>query len=188
MTDEVLDSFQHPDLAGRLRDRMIQRARGKFGISADEAEDVVQNALTVYLEVHHRYTHVGNPSAILFGIFHKKCLEHVDQSVREKRKLRRYCESPDAARSNPWIRPDMPAQTGSVLQQVIRDEEGRKILGAVKRLRPKSGEIARLVVEQSVGRRELVSMLGINANTVDSRLHDCRMELRKILSRDGIAI
>jgi RNA polymerase sigma factor (sigma-70 family) len=188
MSDAVLETFSDVHSAERLRRQLLQLARSRYGISADAAEDVVQNALTSYLEVRHRYDASSNSQAILFGIFFKKCLEHIDRTCREKRRLHRYCATPDAARQNPWIRPDAPAETPGVLSQLIRNEEGCRIQAAIERLRPASRSLVQMIVTRGLGRQALIQDLGINRNTLDSRLHACRRELRGLLAHDGVAI
>ena len=188
MSDAVLETFSDARSAERLRRQLLQLARARYGIAPDSAEDVVQNALTSYLEVRHRYEAGANSQAILFGIFFKKCLEHIDRACREKRRLNRYCSSPDAARQNPWIRPDAPAEAPGVLNELIRDEEGCRIRAAIDRLRPGSRRLVQMITTRGLGRQGLISDLGINRNTLDSRLHACRNELRGLLARDGVAI
>lgn len=188
MSDAVLETFSDARSAERLRRQLLQLARTRYGIAADAAEDVVQNALTSYLEVRHRYEAGSNSQAILFGIFFKKCLEHIDRTCREKRRLNRYCSTADAARQNPWIRPDAPAQAPGVLQQLVRNEEGTRIREAIDRLRPGSRKLVQMITTRGLGRQALIRDLGINQNTLDSRLHACRTELRGLLARDGLAI
>jgi DNA-directed RNA polymerase specialized sigma24 family protein len=43
-------------------------------------------------------------------------------------------------------------------------------------------------VTRGLGRQALIQDLGINRNTLDSRLHACRRELRGLLAHDGVAI
>lgn len=188
MSDAVLEVFSDPLSAERLRRQLLQLARSRYRIADDAAEDVVQNALTSYLEVRHRYDARSNSQAILFGIFFKKCLEHIDRSTRERRRLSRYCTSSDAARQNPWIRPDAPAQSPGVLSQLIRTEDGHRIRDAIEQLRPGSRRLVQMIGMRGLGRQALLRDLGINSNTLDSRLHACRTELRGLLARDGVAI
>ena len=188
MQDEVMDSLADPQTADRLREQLIQLARVRYSISHDAAEDVVQNALAAYIEVRRRYEASVNSQAILFGIFFNKCLEHIDRSVRESRRLRKYCTSADAARDNPWIRPGAPAQEPGVLTELVRREDGEQIEIAIGQLRPKSKELAQLITRRGMDRQQLISKLGINRNTLDSRLHVCRNELRRLLLREGVAM
>ena len=138
MSDEVLESLGDPSTAERTRSQMLQLARVRYHIQANEAEDVVQNAFMAYLEVRHRYAADTNSHAILFGILFMKCLEHIDRAVREKRRLETYCVTPDAARESPWLRPESVGDATGAVGVLIRREDGRRIRQAVKRLRPKS--------------------------------------------------
>jgi DNA-directed RNA polymerase specialized sigma24 family protein len=91
------------------------------------------------------------------------------------------CERPDVARENPWIRPSRPAQAPSVIESLIRDEERRHILAAVAALRPTSRQLASLITDDGLTRGDLLALTRLNHNTLDSRLHVCRLELRERL-------
>lgn len=187
-TDEVLRSLGDPETAERTRTQMVRLAQARYSINGNEAEDVVQNAFMAYLEVRHRYDAKSNSHAILFGILFMKCLEHIDRSVREKRRLERYCSTPDAARESVWLRPGSPGEEPSAIAQLIRNEDGKLIRRVVNRLRPKSRELAELITRNGLTRQDLIKRLRINQNTLDSRLHACRRELRSLLAEQEIAM
>lgn len=172
----------------RIRSKMIGLAWFRYRIPASAAEDVVQSTFAAYFEVRDRYADVADHGALLIGIFRNKCLEHIDRSVREARRLRRYAETSDAARENPWIRPRGPAESPSVVEQLVRDEDRRAIVEALGKLRPHSRELVALTVDEELARPDLIRRLGLNKNTLDSRLHVCRRELRSLLARTGVSI
>jgi RNA polymerase sigma factor (sigma-70 family) len=164
-----------------LSDSLVRHAWFRYRIGATDAEDLVQAALATYLEAGERFSEVPNHNALLFGIFRNKCLEHIERSVREKRRLRRMCEKADVARDNPWIRPSKPGQAPSVLESLIHDEDRRDMADAVASLRPASQRLLLLITDRGMTRREIILETGINRNTLDSRLHVCRNELRERL-------
>jgi RNA polymerase sigma factor (sigma-70 family) len=167
--------------------KLIQLAWFRFRIPAIEAEDVLQNTFAAYLEVRERYAVLAEHRAILVGIFRKKCLEHIERSVREKRRLRRYCSTADAVRENPWLRPMSAARVSSVLDDLVRKETRGRILEAIAELQPRSRTLAALIGRKGLGRRELIELFDLNKNTFDSRLHACRTQLRKLLRQRDVA-
>ena len=171
-----------------MRRRLLDLAWFRYRIPLDHAEDVFQAAFTAFLEVRGSYGPMVDDCALLAGIFRNKCLEHIDRSVREKRRLRAYCASGDALRENPWIRPQAPAEVGSVVDQIVRDEDRRDIAEAIAQLRPLAKELVTLMDRDGLDRRALIERLKLNKNTLDSRLHSCRRELRTLLRRTGLSI
>jgi RNA polymerase sigma factor (sigma-70 family) len=167
--------------------KLTQLAWFRYRIPALEAEDVLQNTFAAYLEVRDRYAVLSEHRAILVGIFRKKCLEHIERSVREKQRLSRYCTTPDAARENPWIRPASATRSASVLDELVRDETRGRILEAIAALRPSSRQIATLIGRDGLGRADLIEQLELNKNTFDSRLHACRAQLRGLLRRRDVS-
>jgi RNA polymerase sigma factor (sigma-70 family) len=175
-----------PAYSERLATKLAQLAWFRYRIRSERAEDIVQTAFATFLAVRHRYEKVADHPAILVGIFRKKCLEHIDRSVREQRKLDKYCRSADAARENPWIRPGGAGQARSVVDELIDREERGQITDAIEHLRPSSREMVSMIVEEDMGRSEMIEHLGLNKNTVDSRLHVTRRELRQALKSHDI--
>ncbi len=184
--DAAAGSVFEPETMERISAKLLQVAWFRYRIPREQAEDVLQTAFAAFLSVRHRYEVEEEHPAILVGIFRKKCLEHIDRSVREKTKLRRYCNAADSARENPWIRRDRPAEAPSVIDELVRREDGRQILEAIAELRPTSRKLFALILRRGLGRKELIDELGINKNTLDSRLHVGRRELRGLLRRRGV--
>jgi RNA polymerase sigma factor (sigma-70 family) len=181
MGEPMLAELSDSRSMAALTQSFTRHARFRYRIGPNDAEDLVQSAVATYLEVGSRFTKVTSQNALLFGIFRKKCLEHIERSVREKRRFRRMCERPDVARENPWIRPSRPAQAPSVLESLIYDEERRHILEAVAALRPTSRHLASLIADEGLSRQDLIRVTQLNRNTLDSRLHICRADLREQL-------
>jgi RNA polymerase sigma factor (sigma-70 family) len=169
-----------------LAEKLRQLARFRYRIRPADADDVVQTTFATYLEVRHRYADAADQKAILVGIFRKKCLEYIDRSVREQRRLQRYCSTADAARENPWIKPSAPGRAPSVLEDLTHAEDRREILEVLDSLRPASRSLVDMMVHGNMGRAELIAHLGLNKNTLDSRLRTCRIELSNLLRRRAI--
>lgn len=158
----------------------------RYRIPAGEAEDVAQTAIATYCEVRGRYADEENQFGILYGIFRKKCLEFIDRSVRELRRMRECCRTPDAARVNPRLDPEGHGSTRPVLEDLIKREDVKLILAAIDELRPEAAEMLRLLLADGAGRQGLLDRYDINPNTLDWRLHTYRNELRDLLRRKGV--
>jgi RNA polymerase sigma factor (sigma-70 family) len=167
---------------------LVYLARRQYRLSRDVAEELVQSALVTYLEVRHRYPRTEEHTRILVGIFRNKCREHIGRSVRTARTLdglRRAAVG--QASGTPGARVEPMLETG-VLGEIVNREEGRLILEALARLRPQAREMFRLITEEGLSRKELMDRFGLNANTLDSRLHAYRGEFRKILQGQGVTV
>jgi RNA polymerase sigma factor (sigma-70 family) len=179
--DRPEEPFEDAASVERLRSKLLWIAWSRYRVSRDAAEDIVQTAFTVYLEVKHRYAHVMDKRSIVSGIFRNKCLAHIERSARDARRLRRYLSTPDAVRENPWIRPWAPAQSPSVIDEIVNKETRKGITKAIARLSPPSRRLVGMLVYERKCRGDLIRELGLNKNTLDSRLHACRTELRRLL-------
>lgn len=168
-----------------LRSRLIYLAWRRYRIGNVEAEDIVQASLLTYLEVRDRYGDEENHVGILSGIFRNKCREHIDLSIREKKRLAAPRVRRTADAGSPLIPFDQTAP--SALQSLVKREEGRLILEALSQLRPEALEAFHLLLDRDVGRKGLIDRLRMNKNTVDSRLHLYRKELRRLLRARGVS-
>ncbi len=166
----------------QIRAELLRLAWSRYRMDREEAEDVVQTAFATYFQIRGRYSRVVDHAAFLCGIFRHKCLKHIEGATGERKRMRRYCSTPYAARENQWIRPDRPGQAPSVLDALVRDETRGDILRAVARLRPSARRLVAMVAFSRMGRQDLIRELGLNKNTLDSRLHACRAELRRLLT------
>jgi RNA polymerase sigma factor (sigma-70 family) len=170
----------------KARQRLVYLAWRKYGIAAEDAEDIVQNAVTTYCEVRSRYAEEENQYAILTGIFYKKCLEFIDRSTRDQRQFQSYCHMADAQRECRYLTPEDRRRNGSVLAELVQQEDGQLILSALAEIRPQARELFRLMIEEEFERREMIRHFGVNKNTYDTRLRAARKELRELLSSKGV--
>jgi RNA polymerase sigma factor (sigma-70 family) len=182
--DGVLDGEE----TSRFQTGLVYLARRQFRLSRDIAEELVQSALVTYLEVRHRYPRTEEHLRILVGIFRNKCREHIGLSVRAARNLDGLRRATiDSAAGVTGKRAEAMLEAG-VLSEIVNREDGRLILEALARLRPQAREMFRLITEEGLTRKALMQRFNLNANTLDSRLHAYRGELRKILQGQGFTV
>ncbi len=176
----------------KVVDKLVLMAWLRYRLPRTEAEDVAHTAVATYLEVCHRYVDEPNQNAILIDIFRKKCLEFIDGSVRERRKLRSYGRrletrrrrdrlDPRVARNGRALRKPQPA-----LEHIIHKEDVDLILSALGEMRPEAREMLTILVLGEDGRKGLIEKYGLNENTLDSRLRVYRKEFRQILLQRGV--
>jgi RNA polymerase sigma factor (sigma-70 family) len=142
-----------------------------FGVSADESEDLVQEVLLIGFRKWPMFEGRSKPRTWLAGILVHVLRNHRRKAQRQRRKLDDYVESlspPDLHHREPVLLAHEIEAALAILNDGVRDVfvrfqmEGHKI-----------GEIA-------------VS-LGVNPNTVASRLHAARLALRRHFeSRDAL--
>ena len=184
----MIQQLSNPSGMRKIREKLTFLAWRKFRIAEQDARDIFQASIATYFEVRHRYSEEENHTGILVGIFNNKCLEHIDRSVREAKKIRNYVADPDALRDNPRLEPTGRGAAKSTLDHVVRREDAEQILNALAELRPEAREMFHLLIEEEVGRQGLIEQYGLNKNTLDTRLHVFRKELRSLLKKRGVAI
>ena len=183
MTDE---NVKDPQFFQKLTDKLIAVAWHRHRIRRVDALDVMQTTMVTWLEVKDRYPDVENRLGLLLGIFHNKCLEYIDRSCREAKKLKEISNS--SASSGAELTVVKEPAGDSAVAQVVKREEGELILAALSELRPEARDMFRMITDEEIDRKDLIRRYGLNKNTLDSRLRAFRQELRNILSRRGIHI
>lgn len=168
----------------RLRRKLVYLAWRRYGIAASDADDIVQNACVAYLEVKDRYGKDENHHGILIGIFRNKCREFLEARRRGQQRLDRYRQAKEQEASTTAAGP--PDEEHGALADLMQDEDNKGIRAAITELRPEAREMLLLLV--SVGRQGLLDRYDLKPNTLDSRLHVYRRELRKLLRKKGIRI
>jgi RNA polymerase sigma factor (sigma-70 family) len=166
-----------------LQARLLYFAWRWYRLPRDVAEDIAQTAIVTYLEVAHRYPNREEHPMILIGIFRNKCREHIAAATRAARAL---ADLRSAAETGDTDIPALAAPPGGqdgVLDDLVHSETGRRILRAFMELRPKAREMFRLIVDEGYTRQDLIEYYGLNPNTLDSRLHAYRRELKEVLAR-----
>jgi RNA polymerase sigma factor (sigma-70 family) len=186
------EESNHRALMGALADdartaslfaKVCLLARARYGILAQDAEDLFHESVVTYLAVHQRYPPEDNHFGILVGIFHKKCLEFLDHQQRMGRVTQRFvarlvAERPDLARGED--------PEGAAVDRVVRGEDAEMIRAAIASLSAEAREMLLTLAEGRMTRLELVEVLGINRNTFDTRLRGVRLRLRRVLADNGV--
>jgi RNA polymerase sigma factor (sigma-70 family) len=170
----------------KVQRKLVYLAWRKYRIGATDAEDIFQNAVATYYEIKDRFDKSDNETAILVGIFYKKCLEHLDARKRESRRIKSITKNLQESGSSAWFTPENVKENRSILGELIRREDGRRILSAMASLKPESQEMFRLMVEEELGRQEMIRHFGVNKNTYDTRLRAARLELKDALQKKGV--
>jgi len=168
--------------------RLLYLAWRWYRIPRDAAEDIAQSAILTYLQIADRYPATDEHPVILVGIFRNKCREHIAGSVRSQRQLRALRTAAESGKAEVAVVPSGTTDEDGVLSDLVQGEDGRLILEALAALQPKAREMFRLIIEEDYSRQELIEHYGINKNTLDSRLHAYRNQLREILADRGVQI
>lgn len=184
MLTELLD----PKFEASLRRRLIRRAWRRYRIPTDPAQDVFQDSWAALLEALPRYGSDCRPVAVLTTIFWKKCATWIERQCRWRRRLAEILEHLDALHPGHAHLTDGEPAEPSVLEELVQNEDSRTILLVLRELRPESRQILLDLATTPGGRQALIERLGVNKNTLDSRLHAARTELREHLARHGIHI
>ena len=173
-------------VTARLRERLLYLGWRRYRIPKDVSEDLVQATLVTYIEVRDRYPNRDEHPRILVGIFRNKCREHIDSHVRAERKRRLLHDSVRRGEVGASILAANPTDETGIVDEIVRREDENLILSALAQLRPQAREMFRLIIDEGATRQDLIERYGLNKNTLDSRLHTYRRELRKFLEQRGI--
>jgi RNA polymerase sigma factor (sigma-70 family) len=173
-------------LGRKETERLLYLARRRYRIMADVAEDLLQSARVTFLQVRERYPRPEEHPRILVGIFRNKCREHVGQAVKASRQMESLRSMAAAGELGTPTTPADAGKAAGVLGDLVREEEGRQIFAALAELRPRARELLRLIAEEGVTRADLIARYELNPNTLDSRLHTYRKELKGLLERRGV--
>lgn len=179
--DGTVDDALEGAVAVRVTPGLLYLAWRRYGIQRDVAEDLIQAATLTYLQVRERYPNRDEHTRILAGIFRNKCREHLASKARATRNLHALSTTLSAGAGDATSAKVEATMGGGVLGELVQKEEGRRILGALGRLRPQAREMFRLIAEEGITRKELMVRMALNPNTLDSRLHAYRKELRDLL-------
>ena len=181
-----MDRALEQAVTARLQERLLYLGWRKYRIPRDVCEDLFQAALLTYIEVRDRYPVLDEHPKILVGIFRNKCREHIDKHVRQEKKRRALHDSVRRGEVGTSVIAPNPSPDDGVVEDLVRREEETLIFEALAELRPEAREMFMLIVNEGISRKELIERYGLNKNTLDSRLHTYRKELRRLLARRGI--
>lgn len=160
------------DALGELFDRYeadVRRFVARLGVTQSDADDLVQATFLELLRAAIRFDAELSVKGFLFGLATILVRRH-------RRSLSRRAALLFAFRST------TPNPTAPSVEGVFEaDEELRRFQRAISRLSSKKREVFALVVLEGVSGEEVARTLGIPLNTVWTRLHHARRELRRAL-------
>lgn len=148
-----------------------------YRIRGDEADDIVQAAWMTYLEVRSRYAGAESRPDVLLGVLRNKCREHIARRIRKSRVFKGLRAAAEAGETAIPVVPT-PTPEDGVLAELIHKEDARLIVETLAEARPKVREMFHLLA-MGATRRDLLRRFRVNRNTLDSRLHAYRAELRE---------
>lgn len=162
----------HLEALGQLFDRfepMIRRYVQRIGVCPSEADDLVQATFLEVLRAAPRFDVSLSAKSWLFGV----------ATVMVRRHRRSFARS--AARVLAWAHLGHDTEQASAHEELEHREEKRLFRQALDRLSPKKREAFTLVVLEGLSGEEAARALGVPVNTVWTRLHHARRELRVLL-------
>jgi len=162
----------HLEALGELFDRYdadVRRFLARLGVTPSDADDLVQATFLELLRAAIRFDPALSVKGFLFGLATILVRRH-------RRSLSRRAAMLFAFRSTA-PNDAAPSADGSF----ETDEELRRFQRAFERLSSKKREVFALVALEGVSGEEVARSLGIPVNTVWTRLHHARRELRHAL-------
>jgi RNA polymerase sigma-70 factor (ECF subfamily) len=160
------------DALGQLFERhepALRRYLGRLGASATDADDLVQATFIEVLRAAKRFDPQQAAAPWLFGIA-------TMMARRQRRSLMR-----SARRFAEWTqltRREAPPTPAAIAEG---DALERRFAAALARLSPKKREVFSLVTLEGFSGEAAAAALGVPINTIWTRLHHARVELRKAL-------
>jgi RNA polymerase sigma-70 factor (ECF subfamily) len=154
----------------------VWRAARRLGVEDADADDVVQE---VFFVAHRRlgeFTGRATAKTWLFGILHNVVQHHRRSRARKHRHL-----LAGAPRLDPDRLPD--ARSHGPAESVEHAEAMRVLDGLLARLDDGKRAVFVLAEIEQLTANEIADALGINANTVYSRLRVARQEFERALAR-----
>lgn len=171
---ELLEAIAAGDLEalGAIFDRYepdVRRYLGRLGISAEDVDDLVQATFLEVVRAAKRFDPERATRSWLFGIATMMVRRHRRSMSRTLARLAKWASQPRHQT------PETPAE------RFESRETGRRFEQAFEELSIKKRTVFTLVVVEGLSGEEVARALGIPVNTVWTRLHHARRELRAAL-------
>jgi RNA polymerase sigma factor (sigma-70 family) len=160
------------DALGQLFERhepAIRRYIGRLGVSASDADDLVQATFLEITRAAARFDPRLAANGWLLGVTTMMIRRHRRSLVRSAARLVEWAR---IARHEP---PETPAAI------IEGDAAERRVARALERLAPKKREAFVLVTLEGMSGEAAAAVLGVPLNTLWTRLHHARRELRAAL-------
>jgi RNA polymerase sigma-70 factor (ECF subfamily) len=161
--------------------RTLYRAARGMGFQKTEAEDLVQDVFTTFLETLDRFEGRSPVRTWLFGILHRKVLERRREQYREEQydPIDDVFESRFDTRGN-WVRPPQD------LQRLLESKEiGVAIAGCLEGLPSAQREVFVLREMESLATAEICKILGVTVTNMGVLIHRARNRLRECIEARG---
>ena len=161
--------------------RPLYRAARGMGFREDEAEDLVQDVLTTFLETLDHFEGRSQIRTWLFGILHHKTLERHRERYREALNdpIDDVFESQFDNRGN-WIRPPQD------IQRLLESKEAGMAIGSCMETLPAMQREAFVLREmEEMDTPDICKILDISVTNLGVMLHRARNRLRECLETKG---
>ena len=153
-----------------------------MGFRESEAEDLVQDVFTTFLETLDRFEGRSQVRTWLFGILHHKVLERRRESYRDERNdpIDEVFESRFDTKGN-WVRPLED------LHQLLESKEiGAAIGQCLEGLPPAQREVFVLREMEEVDTKDVCKILGVTVTNMSVLMHRARTRLRECIEKKGL--
>lgn len=168
-------------LAVQEHARTLYRAARGMGFQEAEAEDLVQDVFTTFLETLDRFEGRSQVRTWLFGILHRKVLERRREQYREEQKdpIDAVFESRFDTRGN-WIRPPQD------LHRALESKEiGAALAGCLEGLPSAQREVFVLREMEDLETSDICKILGVTVTNMGVLMHRARNRLRECIEAKG---
>lgn len=174
--EDLIAAISNGDLQalGALFDRHepeVRRYVGRLGIRPSDADDVVQATFLEVLSAAPRFDPTRSARSWLMGVATMMARRHRQSVTRALARIATWMSRSIGAEASP----PTPAEVFAL------DETTRRLMRALDAMSPKKREVFALVVLEELSGEEVARALGIPVNTVWTRLHHARLELRAAL-------
>jgi RNA polymerase sigma-70 factor (ECF subfamily) len=160
----------------------LYRAARGMGFRESEAEDLVQDVFTTFLETLDRFEGRSQVRTWLFGILHHKVLEKRRESYRDERNdpIDEVFESRFDTKGN-WVRPPED------LQQLLESKEiGAAIGQCLEGLPAAQREVFVLREMEELETNEVCKILSVTVTNMSVLMHRARIRLRECIEKKGL--
>lgn len=164
------------DGLGTLFDRygdQVRRFVLRMGVREADADDLVQNTFLGALRSASRFDPAYPVRPWLFGIAAMLVRRYRRSAARLAARLRDWADERSQS--------TLPAPDGLAEQH----QERVRLARAIERLSPTKREVFTLVVIEGLSGEQAAHALGVPVNTIWTRLHRARRDLRECLEREG---
>ncbi len=170
-------------LASAVQDhaRGLYRAARGMGFQEAEAEDLVQDVFTTFLETLDRFEGRSQVRTWLFGILHHKALERRREQYRDLQHdpIDEVFESRFDGLGN-WVRPPQD------LHRAMESKEiGAALAGCLEGLPTAQREVFVLREMESLETAEICKILGVTVTNMGVLMHRARNRLRECIEAKG---